>query len=83
MAILFNIVQRSNMYVFRDGMNLHIAWGKGCKLYRYRTYRYHAYWYGCIVLLCIGMGGILDRFLIAHIKDSAYIYVLSINSTIT
>ena len=77
-VILFNIVQRYNIYGFGDDMTLHDPWGKDRTLHRYQAYRYQAYRYGRI-----GIAGMLNRFLIAHIKDIAHIYVLPINSTIS
>ena len=64
-------------------MTLHSTWGKGCKLNRYQMHRYYAYQYGSIVIARIGISGILDRFLKAHIKDTAHIYVCPINSSIS
>ena len=64
-------------------MIFHSPWGKGCTLYRYRMYRYHVHRYGRIATGLCGIAGILDGFLIAHIKDFAHIYVFPINSTIS
>jgi hypothetical protein len=67
-AILFIIVQRSNIYGFSDAMTLYNPWGKGCTLYWCRTYRYHAYRYGCIVIWRFGIGYILEKFLVAQMQ---------------
>ena len=54
-VILFNIVQRSNIFGFGDDTTLHSPWRKGCTLYRYRAYLYHAYRYERIVIGRIGI----------------------------
>ena len=56
-AILFNIVQRFDIYGFGDNMTLNSPCGNDCMLYRYRTYWYYAYRQRRIGIARIGIAG--------------------------